>query len=490
MSSIVSILAVTGPARASHFATLFQVLDNIVKAPENLKFRRLRLSNNTVQRRVLKVAPVLDFLLHVGFEVTDEHLVFFPHYVLGSDDAGHSAATVVHAAAVGGQSSASAPDDAPNVPSASRSNAATAPATARSAAACTTVATSRSQRLRWPFLDTVEHALGLLREAKKVAAAYANETDDGFPDGQWPSSPSSPLSSPAIAHLAAWARDDSHAAHAAAASGSRRRGRGLASAFLDAGEYEDGEDSEDGDESEDELGALIASELLAAGQLRRRQPRHDSHQQRQQQQRHHYNTPLDEDDSVGDTDFGDGDFGDSAVRRLLQQRHAVASAFTALQARKRVALAADYASGQHREAVHVHDGVVNVGSQDEEEAAGDIVGAAQLTAKPNRGYPSAPAAAAAKVAAAAALNPGPGATEGDADWDKCDLCVLLLLLVVVAVVMMMATMTMAECCMSWWCRAAEFWLNQLPKCGVCDHCSMPMLVRAGSCWSWCRCWCC
>eukprot|EP00750_Incisomonas_marina_P014571 INCI17686.3.p2 GENE.INCI17686.3~~INCI17686.3.p2 ORF type:complete len:378 (-),score=61.73 INCI17686.3:1589-2722(-) len=73
---IVAILATPGPRRATVFATILQLLRNIVKDPANGKFRRLRLANAAVQRRVLNEPLVLDFLVKLGFQFADEHLVF------------------------------------------------------------------------------------------------------------------------------------------------------------------------------------------------------------------------------------------------------------------------------------------------------------------------------------------------------------------------------------------------------------------------------
>ena len=74
---IVSILSVQGPQRATIFATLFQVLRNILKDPANVRFRRLRVTNATVQRRVVNEPLVLGFLLQLGFRFEADHLVFF-----------------------------------------------------------------------------------------------------------------------------------------------------------------------------------------------------------------------------------------------------------------------------------------------------------------------------------------------------------------------------------------------------------------------------
>ena len=136
--TIVSILSVEGPRRATVFATLIQILGNIVKEPENVKFRKLRVTNSTVQRRVLNEPLVLEFLQHVGFAFRQEHLVLFAQDAGATREASKS------------QQQETAPQEQWGPPQL--------------------------------FIEGIDHAIFLLKEAKKVAAAYPANSGPGAYD--------------------------------------------------------------------------------------------------------------------------------------------------------------------------------------------------------------------------------------------------------------------------------------------------------------------
>lgn len=236
---IVAILATAGPRRATVFATLLQLLRNILKDPANNKFRRLRVSNAAVQRRVLNEPLVLDFLMKLGFQFADEHLVLTADKtqdLARANDQLHASQPALHDAVL-----------------------------------------------------RAKHALFLLEEAKKVAAAYAAE--DGASDYELDSGHHEGVTRQELREVmravaeSPGEADDSH---------SEMSEMMLRAALLDQAEAFTENGVGDGSEWEDTHRTLVAR----------------------------------------DTDDGEDD---AVVARLLQQRHAVASAYTAYQAHQRAA---------------------------------------------------------------------------------------------------------------------------------------------------------
>ena len=56
---------------ATAFKTLLTLCGNVVKAPENEKFRRINLYNAAIQSRVGKIPEAVAFLEQCGFERTN-----------------------------------------------------------------------------------------------------------------------------------------------------------------------------------------------------------------------------------------------------------------------------------------------------------------------------------------------------------------------------------------------------------------------------------
>jgi hypothetical protein len=420
---IVSILFVQGPPRATIFATLLQVLRNILKDPVNARFRRLRVTNATVQRRVVNEPLVLGFLLQLGFRFEADHLVFCtpprsssPSRSDGSGNSDGAANNSCSDRSVGSNDTVLPPADA---------------------------------------IEAVKHALYLLEEAKKVAAAYASadqhthrSNGDGYSD------------------------DDNEGSEGRARDDFALRGWGCS--------YGDGNDGDDGNGGEDDE----AASQVVMRQIQQLATIGDSAGRRGQAgggsgDRDGGGVPLvfqstlaaimggrpliggggvgdegEEDDKgkrrrrlVSETGQGVGDgvdrrrttrewpiagdrlaavaagtapppvnasaaanAADAGMQRLLQQRHAVASAYTSYQAHQRAAAAAAAA------AVTQHDSrdgsaaaaAAAIASADEEAEQRTVIAAVE----------------AAEAVEATARKESAVAYEGDGDWDKCDLCVV------------------------------------------------------------------
>ncbi|KAK7576058.1 hypothetical protein V9T40_012344 [Parthenolecanium corni] len=56
------------------FDILLKVLDNVIKAPENIKYRKLRLSNEIVSNKLIPAIGALECLFDFGFQEADEFL--------------------------------------------------------------------------------------------------------------------------------------------------------------------------------------------------------------------------------------------------------------------------------------------------------------------------------------------------------------------------------------------------------------------------------
>lgn len=50
------------------FDILLKVLDNVIKAPENIKYRKLRLSNEIVSNKLIPAIGALECLFDFGFQ--------------------------------------------------------------------------------------------------------------------------------------------------------------------------------------------------------------------------------------------------------------------------------------------------------------------------------------------------------------------------------------------------------------------------------------
>lgn len=47
---------------------LLKLLDNVIREPHNLKYRKIRLENQTIKDKVLCLPGARDLLHHIGFE--------------------------------------------------------------------------------------------------------------------------------------------------------------------------------------------------------------------------------------------------------------------------------------------------------------------------------------------------------------------------------------------------------------------------------------